>query len=333
MDKKIKIMKRIIAFLFLSFLFQSFAFCQIDSPIVSIYPHFPSCQKLKASNLDFLKCTDEAFLNFLIANIEYPKEALKNKIEGEAMVNFSIKDNGTLRQAKITYDWKNPKPKADSILQKEVLRVINKMPKWIINKSIIRPNYPSFDVYVDFKSQQFSIKIKRNYGLIKTVENLKLEMDEYWNTKEENEKKRQDYYQQQLEAQAKDSTLIIEEFIIRKPKPHIPLFPGCEGNFSDKKKLLEYSEIELMKFIYSYIKYPRKASKNNTQGIVIAQFIVDQIGFVRHIEIIQDIGNGCGEEVQRVINSMNSMGQKWTPGPSRGKPTKARFTVSVHFKM
>lgn len=124
-----------------------------------------------------------------------------------------------------------------------------------------------------------------------------------------------------------------EEEKIFKVVKDLPRFPGCEGRGKSKKELKECSEAEMLKFIYSNIKYPKKAREEGTAGKVIAQFMVDHTGTVRNIEIIKDIGNGCGEEVKRVILLMNNMGQKWISGRSRGPIVKAYFTIPITFKL
>lgn len=123
-----------------------------------------------------------------------------------------------------------------------------------------------------------------------------------------------------------------EEKIFKVVKD-LPRFPGCEGQGKSKKELKECSETEMLKFIYSNIKYPKKAREEGTEGKVIVQFIVDHTGTVRNIKILKDIGNGCGEEVKRVILLMNNMGQKWIPGRSRGPIVKAYFTIPITFKL
>ncbi|MFT6321531.1 MAG: TonB family protein [Granulosicoccus sp.] len=125
-----------------------------------------------------------------------------------------------------------------------------------------------------------------------------------------------------------------EEEKIFKVVEDMPRFPGCEGKGKSKKELKECSEAEMQKFIYSKIKYPARAKENNTQGKVIIKFMVDNYtGTVRNIEILKDIGDGCGEEAKRVILLMNEMGQKWIPGRSRGPNVKAYFTLPVSFKL
>lgn len=124
-----------------------------------------------------------------------------------------------------------------------------------------------------------------------------------------------------------------EEEKIFKVVKDLPRFPGCEGQGKSKQELKECSETEMLKFIYSNIKYPAKARENNTQGRVILKFMVDHSGTVKNVEILRDIGDGCGEEAKRVILSMNNMPQKWIPGKARGPIVKAYFTIPVSFRL
>jgi protein TonB len=63
------------------------------------------------------------------------------------------------------------------------------------------------------------------------------------------------------------------------------------------------------------------------------QFVVEKDGKITDANVVRDIGAGCGEEALRVVNSMNSMGEKWTPGKQRGKSVRVQFTLPVSFKL
>ena len=113
----------------------------------------------------------------------------------------------------------------------------------------------------------------------------------------------------------------------------MPRFPGCEGQGKSKKELKECSDAEILKFVYSNLKYPKKAIKEKTEGRVVAKFTLFNLDSIGNVVILRDIGNGCGEEVKRVILLMNNMGQKWIPGRSRGPIIKAYFTIPITFKL
>ncbi|MBK9961157.1 MAG: TonB family protein [Saprospiraceae bacterium] len=95
---------------------------------------------------------------------------------------------------------------------------------------------------------------------------------------------------------------------------HMPLFPGCEQldiSYAERRKCAEKS---LRDFLKTNLRYPNLAVQNKTEGTVMVQFIVEKNGTVSNVKILQDIGDGCGQEARRVIELMNGMNRKWTPG-------------------
>ncbi len=88
-------------------------------------------------------------------------------------------------------------------------------------------------------------------------------------------------------------------------------------------------EAELMAFLGRTIQYPVLAKENNIQGVVVATFVVDKDGTVTDIQIISDIGGGCGDEILRVLQTM----KPWLPGTLYGQPVKIRYTLPVRFKL
>jgi len=124
-----------------------------------------------------------------------------------------------------------------------------------------------------------------------------------------------------------------EEEKIFKVVEDMPRFPGCEGQGKSKKELKECSDGEMLKFIYSNIKYPAVARENGIEGRAILKFMVDEKGNVSKVQILREPGGGTGKEAERVVKMMNGMGQKWTPGKQRGKPVKVWFTLPVSFKL
>jgi protein TonB len=114
---------------------------------------------------------------------------------------------------------------------------------------------------------------------------------------------------EQPKAPAEEKTY--EMFDIQKP----PSFPGGDG--------------ELLKYLAQNIKYPPLARENNIQGVVALTFVVNRDGSVSDINIVKDIGGGCGKEAVRVVGDM----PKWSPGEANGHPVKVRFTLPVRFKL
>lgn len=66
---------------------------------------------------------DDALMNFFNANIKYPKNAQKNGIEGQVIIQFVVNTNGSISDAKIIN-------KCDPDLGEEALRIVKSMPAW-----------------------------------------------------------------------------------------------------------------------------------------------------------------------------------------------------------
>lgn len=108
-----------------------------------------------------------------------------------------------------------------------------------------------------------------------------------------------------------DTSKVYEAFDVDKP----PVFPGGES--------------EMLKFIAKNIQYPQLAREKDTQGSVICEAVVEKDGRLSNIRIYRDIGDGCGEELVRVIGLMPI----WEPGTRNGKTVRVRQIVAARFKL
>ncbi len=63
------------------------------------------------------------FNKWVMSNVKYPKEALKDGISGKVWANFVVAADGTVEDVKI-------KKGAHKLLADEVLRVVKSSPKW-----------------------------------------------------------------------------------------------------------------------------------------------------------------------------------------------------------
>ena len=84
-----------------------------------------------------------------------------------------------------------------------------------------------------------------------------------------------------------------------------------------------------MKFLSKNIEYPTLAKENNIQGVVALTFVVGKDGAVSDVQVVKDIGGGCGKEAVRVVKAM----PKWVPGEANGNAVKVRFTLPVRFRL
>ncbi|WP_304197191.1 M56 family metallopeptidase [Phocaeicola plebeius] len=109
-----------------------------------------------------------------------------------------------------------------------------------------------------------------------------------------------------------DSTAKEEVFMVAEQMPE---FPGGMK--------------EMLKFLQENVKYPENAMKNNVQGRVIVQFVVEKDGTPTEFKVFRSVDPDLDAEALRVMKAM----PKWKPGMQRGKVVRVKFTVPVSFKL
>ena len=127
-----------------------------------------------------------------------------------------------------------------------------------------------------------------------------------------------------------DSSGVEEIF---KVVDEMPRYPGCEDIDGDHAKKKDCADSKLIKYLYDNLKYPKLAIQNKTEGRVFLQFVVDTDGTIDNTRIVRDIGDGCGQAALDVVNAMNDMPKRWTPGRKRGQNVKVLYTLPVTFKI
>lgn len=109
-----------------------------------------------------------------------------------------------------------------------------------------------------------------------------------------------------------DSTAKEEVFMVAEQMPE---FPGGMK--------------EMLKFLQENVKYPENAMKNNVQGRVIVQFVIEKDGTPTEFKVLRSVDPDLDAEALRVLQTM----PKWKPGMQRGKIVRVKFTVPVSFKL
>ena len=117
--------------------------------------------------------------------------------------------------------------------------------------------------------------------------------------------------------------IIVQEF---------PRFPGCE-DLEDKSEKEDCAQKKILEHIYGNLQYPALARENKVEGQVVLQFVVTKEGYIADIQIIRDLDDGCGEEALKVVQSMNDLPERWTPGKQRGNLVNVKYTLPVKFKL
>lgn len=85
-----------------------------------------------------------AMLKYLMENIKYPEQAMKEGIQGRVAVSFIVEKDGSISDVK-------PVLSVHPLLNKEAVRVVKSMPKWSPGKHNGKPVRVRFNLPVMFK--------------------------------------------------------------------------------------------------------------------------------------------------------------------------------------
>ena len=84
----------------------------------------------------------------------------------------------------------------------------------------------------------------------------------------------------------------------------------------------------LFKYMAENMKYPEDAKKQQVEGRVLVQFIVETDGSVSNTEVLMRVFPSIDAEAVRVISGM----PKWIPGKQNGKVVRVKYTIPVSFR-
>ncbi len=108
-------------------------------------------------------------------------------------------------------------------------------------------------------------------------------------------------------AEQRDEILILAD--------EMPEFPGGES--------------ALFQFLSSSIRYPGEALRNDIEGRVYVEFVVDRYGKITRVNVKRGIHPSLDQEALRVIESMPD----WKPGVKDGKFVNVLYTVPINFQI
>ncbi len=106
-----------------------------------------------------------------------------------------------------------------------------------------------------------------------------------------------------------------DEEVIYKSVEQMPRFPGGEA--------------EMMKYLMQNIQYPYNAAKNDIEGRVVLQFVIEKDGHIGEVKVVRSVDEELDAEAVRVVKSMPN----FTPGYQDGKPVAVWYTLPVMFKL
>jgi len=90
--------------------------------------------------------------------------------------------------------------------------------------------------------------------------------------------------------------------------------------------LFDEKGMKLRRFIAENTQYPETAFKQNINGTVKLQFVVEPSGNLSNCIIVENVGGGCNEEAKRVIRLL-----KWKPGIKNNMAVRTMIVFGITF--
>lgn len=77
------------------------------------------------------------------------------------------------------------------------------------------------------------------------------------------------------------------------------------------------------------MRYPEEAEKNDIEGKVVVEFVIEKDGSVSNIKALRSPHSSLTEEVVRLVKAMPN----WNPGTMSGKPVRVKYVLPLSFKL
>ncbi len=111
---------------------------------VASLPRLSGCEGLEGSDQDKQDCADKKLMEFIHENLRYPDMARRLHVEGRALVRFVIDEYGNVVDVVFLRGL-------CAAIQRECIRLLQKMPKWVPATQDGRPVRVQFDLPIVFR--------------------------------------------------------------------------------------------------------------------------------------------------------------------------------------
>lgn len=108
----------------------------------------------------------------------------------------------------------------------------------------------------------------------------------------------------------------------------MPIHMKCDLDGTEAERRL-CTNTNIMESLYKRIKYPSYARDIGLEGTVVVSFVVSKTGEIENVEILRDIGAGCGAEVIKAVKKLGT----FYPGKHNGRPVAVIHRLPVKFSL
>lgn len=113
-------------------------------------------------------------------------------------------------------------------------------------------------------------------------------------------------------------------------KPDIPAaLPGCAEVTDEQRE--QCNMMRMREFLTGQLNYPTVARENNIEGEVKIKVLIDTLGQMGNIRIVQKAHPALDEEALRLVQRMKNEGWIWSPAKMKGIKVQSEFNIPVKF--
>ena len=239
-----------------------------------------------------------ALFKWLGSNIQYPKEARDNKIEGTVYVGFVVNQDGAISDVVV-------KRGIGGGCNQEAVRVISAMPNWKPGKLKGQFVRVAYTLPIKFKIDQNNTNIEPKTQQQSNVEAEKNTNDQIYTIVDQN-----------------------PEF----PQGQAALFKWLGENIKYPVTAREAGGAGIV-YVGFVVETDGSITniniKRDVPVVVYDTVTVVEVNGIKGNKIVQKMDYSLGREAVRVISAM----PKWKPGKSKGVPVRVAYTLPIKFKL
>ena len=213
------------------------------------------------------------------------------------------------------FQWWNP---AAWLLCRELRQVHEyEADEAVLNQGVDAKQYQLLLIRKSVGDQLFSMANNFNYqSLKKRIRMMTINKSSRWNT---------------LRALAVVPVIALALLAFANPKTEAAPVSGDNKVYETVEQMPEFpgGMEEMMKFLQRNIQYPANAAKNEVEGRVILQFVVEKDGQIGEVKVARSVDPELDAEAMRVVKSMPN----FIPGRQDGKPVAVLYTIPISFKL
>ncbi len=164
------------------------------------------------------------------------------------------------------------------------------------------------------KAKKINIDSKQGSKSRQAQNQKQKELDLELEVKRQQELKEQEAQQLKEQQRQRNNQQANPESIFRNVEQP-PQFPGGERR--------------LMECLRANLYYPEYAQKNNIEGRVVVQFVVEKDGSVGEVKVVHSVHPSLDVEAMRICRTL----PRFTPGRQNGQPVRVWYILPVNFRL